>query len=93
MIRSLDFLLNVAGPLKCFKLSRGMRPLCSLKREVNSEDHVENGLELGGELRNYSTVSFPVLQKGGPVDRKVDKFNIHFGGKNQEFVRLHRTSS
>lgn len=59
--RSSDFLLIKAGRLNGFKLVSGMRPICILKREFRSEYHVENGLELGGELGDYGIGSLTTL--------------------------------
>lgn len=60
-VRSLDFLLIIAGRLNGFKLVSGMRPICILKREFRSEYHAENELELGGELGDYSIGSFTTI--------------------------------
>lgn len=53
-----EFSPIAAGSLKDLKLGSGTRSICILKRKVKSECHVEKGLELAGELGDYSIGPF-----------------------------------
>lgn len=71
----LDCLLMIAGLLNSFKLGRGMRSTCIFKKELKSEYHVENGLEL-------VHLQHCVLHKSKFGDTKVDGFETHFRRRN-----------
>ena len=88
MGRSLDFLPVAAGSAMGFTLDSSMRPICILKRQVKSESHMENGLELGDEVGRLHQWPIATTCFTQGWSRKIQRIHLRDIYKEQkEFTR------